>query len=106
MQAYYVRKVDELGRFVIPKEVRRSLNILEGDELKIVPDENGIVLVKSDNNLNIKEEVQRLLRTLRENFYVCNRSDEHKRDALIEQAKQMINILDDVPVIEEPLEID
>lgn len=33
-----VRKVDELGRIVIPKELRRTLNIEEGDPLEIFVD--------------------------------------------------------------------
>jgi transcriptional pleiotropic regulator of transition state genes len=31
-----VRKVDELGRVVIPKEMRKSLNIENGDEVEIL----------------------------------------------------------------------
>ena len=30
-----VRKIDELGRLVIPKEIRRTLRIREGDPLQI-----------------------------------------------------------------------
>jgi AbrB family looped-hinge helix DNA binding protein len=38
-----VRRIDDLGRVVIPKEVRRSMNIREGDPLEIFTDENGII---------------------------------------------------------------
>jgi len=42
-----VRKVDELGRIVLPKELRTSLNINEKDPLDISVDEDGrIVLTK------------------------------------------------------------
>ena len=41
-----MRKVDELGRVVIPKELRRSLNIVEGEPLEILADVEGIYLRK------------------------------------------------------------
>lgn len=41
-----VRKVDELGRIVVPIELRRNLEIKEGTPLEIFIDEEGIVLRK------------------------------------------------------------
>ena len=41
-----VRKVDELGRIVLPVELRRTLNIAERDSLEIFIDGNSIVLKK------------------------------------------------------------
>lgn len=46
-----VRKVDELGRVVIPKELRRVLNIEEKDPLEIFMDEDKIVLQKYVSNM-------------------------------------------------------
>lgn len=41
-----IRKVDDLGRIVLPIELRRSLNIEEKDFLEIFVDEGDIVLKK------------------------------------------------------------
>ena len=41
-----VRRVDDLGRIVIPKEIRRNLRIRDGDELEIFVDSEEIVLKK------------------------------------------------------------
>lgn len=41
-----VRKVDELGRVVIPKELRRTLEIAEKDPLEIYVEEDQIILKK------------------------------------------------------------
>ena len=41
-----VRRVDELGRVVIPVELRRTLGIDEHDPLEIFVDENKIILKK------------------------------------------------------------
>lgn len=39
-----VRRIDDLGRVVIPKEIRRTLNIQEGDPLEVFVGENGSVV--------------------------------------------------------------
>ena len=39
-----VRKVDDLGRIVIPKELRKVLGLNEGDPLEIFSDEGSIIL--------------------------------------------------------------
>lgn len=41
-----VRRVDDLGRVVIPKEIRRTLRINEGCPMEIVPTQEGILLKK------------------------------------------------------------
>ncbi len=41
-----VRRIDELGRVVIPKEIRRTLRIREGDPLEIFTDHEGEVILK------------------------------------------------------------
>ena len=41
-----VRKVDELGRIVLPIELRRTLNIDERDSLEIYVDGNSVILRK------------------------------------------------------------
>lgn len=41
-----VRRIDELGRIVIPKEIRRTLRIREGDPLEIYTDSSGAVIFK------------------------------------------------------------
>ncbi|PEM28974.1 AbrB/MazE/SpoVT family DNA-binding domain-containing protein [Bacillus wiedmannii] len=41
-----VRKIDELGRVVIPKELRRTLGLHDGTELEIHVDGKNVVLAK------------------------------------------------------------
>ena len=40
-----VRRIDDLGRVVIPKEIRRTLRIKEGTPLEIFTDKEGEVLL-------------------------------------------------------------
>jgi AbrB family transcriptional regulator (stage V sporulation protein T) len=41
-----VRRIDDLGRVVIPKEIRRTLRIKEGDPLEIFTDKEGEIILK------------------------------------------------------------
>lgn len=41
-----VRRIDDLGRVVIPKEIRRTMRIREGDPLEIYTDREGEVILK------------------------------------------------------------
>ena len=41
-----VRRIDDLGRVVIPKEIRKTLRIREGDSLEIYTDKEGEIILK------------------------------------------------------------
>ena len=41
-----VRRIDDLGRVVVPKEIRRTLRIREGDPLEIYTDREGEIILK------------------------------------------------------------
>lgn len=45
-----IRRIDDLGRVVIPKEIRRNLGIREGDPLEIFVENGCICLRKYDPN--------------------------------------------------------
>ena len=46
-----VRKVDELGRIVLPAELRRTLNIAEKDPLEIYVDGDSVILRKHEEHI-------------------------------------------------------
>ena len=46
-----VRRIDDLGRVVIPKEIRRTLRIREGDPLEIFTDKDGGVVFRKYSQL-------------------------------------------------------
>ena len=41
-----IRRIDDLGRIVIPKEIRRSLNIEDGDPMELYTERDGSVILK------------------------------------------------------------
>ena len=56
-----IRRIDELGRVVIPREIRRSLKIREGDPLEIFLEDNNCVCFKRYSALgSMSEEILRV----------------------------------------------
>lgn len=51
-----VRKIDELGRIVVPKDIRRSLNLKVGTSMEIYVNGNALILKEYSQLQNIKEE--------------------------------------------------
>ncbi|MEK4227905.1 stage V sporulation protein T [Solibacillus sp. FSL H8-0538] len=75
-----VRRIDDLGRVVIPKEIRRTLRIREGDPLEIYTDREGEVILKkyspiSDLGEFAQEYVQALYETLGTPAFISDRDE-------------------------------
>ncbi len=73
-----VRRIDELGRVVIPKEIRRTLRIREGDPLEIFTDHDGEVVLKKYSPIGeiaaiAKDYTDSLYRTLGHMACICDR---------------------------------
>ena len=59
-----IRRIDDLGRVVIPKEIRRTMGIREGDPLEIYTD-RGAVIFKPYQNDELKPMAVSIVNTLR-----------------------------------------
>ena len=57
------RKIDELGRIVLPKEIRKCLNINTGDDFQITIENNKIVLNKFEKLKNIETEILKIIKS-------------------------------------------
>ena len=77
-----VRRIDDLGRVVIPKEIRRTMRIREGDPLEIYTDKEGGVIFKKYSLMGgLTEFAGQLCETLnRTSGHVCVITD---RDSCI-----------------------
>ncbi len=61
MKAAMVRKIDGLGRIVLPKEIRTIFNINSNDELEIFVDEDRIILQKRKSACEYCDSVANVL---------------------------------------------
>lgn len=60
-----IRRIDDLGRVVIPKEIRHTLHIREGDALELWTGDNGTIMFKKyDPKPEIKDAVEDLINML------------------------------------------
>jgi AbrB family transcriptional regulator (stage V sporulation protein T) len=55
-----IRRVDDLGRISIPKEVRRVARVKEGDPMEVLPADGGIFLRRYDSTKTIGDVLQEL----------------------------------------------
>lgn len=51
------RRMDDLGRIVIPKEMREAMRIKEGEELNLTSTRDGKIIIKKTNNVSFDDEV-------------------------------------------------
>ena len=73
-----VRRIDDLGRVVVPKEIRRTLRIREGDPLEIFTDKDGSVLLRKYSPIgelseNAKELAEALALTFSRTAIICDK---------------------------------
>lgn len=72
------RRIDELGRIVIPKEIRKSLKINDGESLEIIVNEEQIILQKHDvfnsDDKNIKNLIEALNNTFKIDVIITDRN--------------------------------
>lgn len=66
MKTGMIRKIDELGRIVIPKEIRKSLKLNMGDIVEIYLEDNKILLKRYSTMLGLEEELFNIAKVLNE----------------------------------------
>src|SRR5699024_2726946 len=75
-----VRRIGDLGRVVIPKEIRRTLRIREGDPLEIFIDREGEVILKKYSPISelgnfATEYAEALFDSLQHPVIICDRDE-------------------------------
>src|SRR5690625_2326399 len=75
-----VRRIDDLGRVVVPKEIRRTLRIREGDPLEIFVAREGEVILKKYSPINelghfAQEYAEALFDSLQNPVFICDRDE-------------------------------
>lgn len=82
-----VRRVDDLGRVVIPKEIRRNLGIYEGEALEIYIEDGGVLFKKFEVNLSL--EAKTLWDRVEQNIPY----DDPNRHAILDAISKAMNLI-------------
>ena len=75
-----IRKLDELGRIVLPSELRKNLKISEGTKLEIFTRGEEIILKKSQSSFKVCKECGKILN---ENDNYCSNCGKGQKGAII-----------------------
>ena len=91
-----IRKIDELGRIVLPKDIRKTLNIHTGDLLELQTNQNILSITKYSSI----QEIAYLLEILLNTFYL-----EYHIDGLLLAEEKIVKIssYSSIPKIEKKL---
>jgi len=83
-----IRRIDDLGRVVIPKEIRKHLDIREGDPLEIFIESDGVTFRRYDETANVADAVNRLSKYIESELELPCQAD------LLQKIKEMQVILE------------
>ena len=76
------RKIDELGRMVLPKEIRDFMGICDRDALEFMLDEErNLVVIRKATRMCLRCRATGDLKTIRQGYYLCGRCLEELRQA-------------------------
>lgn len=63
-----IRRIDDLGRVVVPRDMRRSFGLQEGTPLEVCATEEGILFKKYDPGITLMDIVKNLESALDDNY--------------------------------------
>ena len=87
MKTGIIRRIDDLGRIVIPKEIRRKFNMHEGDLLEISLDGNKVCYELHIPSDDYKDKIMRIINDLEKDDYLTSSKE------VISALKNAIKIL-------------
>lgn len=72
MKTGIIRRIDYLGRVLIPKEIRRKFNIYEGDPLEISLDGNKVCFELYIPSNDYEDKIMRIINDLEKDDYLTS----------------------------------
>ena len=90
------KRMDDLGRVLIPKEVRRAIGVVEGEALEIFTDGYGSILLRKEGTTKLvhnepKPEPEKITYTFKDNYY----DDNYRVVTITREQEKLLNWLCD-----------
>lgn len=89
-----LRRVDDLGRVVIPKDIRRTLRIHEGDALEIYTDEDMVCFKRYCPQGEWQEDLKKIEEEVREHYWIPNSEYSELAGKLSKHFQEIQDIID------------
>lgn len=90
-----IRRIDDLGRVVIPREIRRTMRIKEGDPLEIFINDSGVMFKKYYAYVSVKSLLDDLKEVIQDEDDLKCKNDLLQKfseiDLLLKQEQQIID---------------
>ena len=84
-----VRRIDDLGRVVIPKEIRRTMRIQEGDPMEIYVGDGMVCFKKYQSCIVYQDVIKDLKLELLDDYDI----DKNKKDVLLSKITEIESLL-------------
>lgn len=85
------RRIDDLGRVVIPKEIRRFMHINEGDVFEIYTDgKDSVIFRKYDVSCEYKADIDSIINSISEDVTLGNSESYKDVLVLLQQARDKL----------------
>ena len=88
-----IRRIDDLGRVAIPKEIRRSTGLREGDPLELFVTENGDIVL-SPYRVSLAHQVRAMKDLISSQLRSGNSTREEEALSYLEKAAKLIDKLE------------
>ena len=90
-----IRRIDDLGRIVIPKEIRRTLGLREGDPMEICVEDDAVIFRRYDAFVTTITVLKRT-KLLIDDDWDLDREEKHKIMQKLQEAIDLIERKDEV----------
>jgi len=87
-----VRKIDELGRIVLPSELRRTLNIDIKDPVEIFTEKNCIILRKYEPVLGLSNDIKNMISKIANSTKSMNKSEREAAEAAMKALQDLSGV--------------
>ena len=84
-----IRRIDDLGRVIIPKEIRKTFNIEEGEPLEIYISDDLICFKKHKNETDYHKDITNIIEILSRDYTV----ESYKKTEVTKKLIEAIEIL-------------
>lgn len=89
-----LRRIDDLGRVVVPKEIRRTLRIHEGDALEIYIDDDMVCFKRYCPQGEWQEDLKKIEEEVREHYWMPNSEYSELAGKLSKHFREIKDIID------------